>query len=292
MKHILNFGSLNIDHVYRVGHFVRPGESLACRDYERFAGGKGFNQSIALARAGVQVTHVGGIGRDGNWLTEHLAAEGVNTKFLQVADFDPTGHAMIQVTPDGENAIVTFGGANRSLDTALVSEVLEQVGAVDMIVLQNETNVIETVLREAHKRGLPVAFNPAPLSDDVRSLPFEAVSILVVNEVEAAGIVGEGDSDSLCDRLVQRFPGALCVLTEGSRGSRAAQGNDRWFEPARSVTAIDTTAAGDTFIGFFVAEYLSSNCVTSALLCGNQAAALAVTRAGAAESIPTRDEIR
>ncbi len=131
IKHVLNFGSLNIDHVYQVEHFVQPGETLPCSDYQRFAGGKGFNQSIALARAGLRVTHAGQIGGDGVWLRDKLAAEGVDVTALQTAPDAPTGHAIIQVAPGGENSILLHSGANRTLDKAFVERVFDDTNYVD-----------------------------------------------------------------------------------------------------------------------------------------------------------------
>ncbi len=289
MKHVLNFGSLNIDHVYQVEHFVQLGETLPCSEYQQFAGGKGFNQSIALARAGLRVTHAGQIGSDGMWLRDKLAAEGVDVSALQTTTSDaPTGHAIIQVVPSGENSILINGGANRMLDGLFVERVFDAAKDVDMVVLQNETSAVEHVLSIAQQRGLPVAFNPAPMTQDVVKLP---LATLIVNEVEADGLVGAGDPESLCHRLAARFPTTLCVLTVGERGAWAARGSERWHDPGRPVQAVDTTAAGDTFIGFFLAELLRSESVCHALAMGNQAAAISVTRRGAADSIPTREQI-
>jgi ribokinase len=291
MKHVLNFGSLNIDHVYQVEHFVQPGETRPCSEYQRFAGGKGFNQSIALARAGLRVTHAGQIGSDGMWLRDKLAAEGVDVSSLQTTFGGPTGHAVIQVAPSGENSILINGGANRALDGLFVERVFEAAKDVDLVVLQNETSAVEHVLSVAQQRGLPVAFNPAPITQDVAKLPLDVLATLIVNEVEAGGLVGAGDPEVLCHRLAERFPKTLCVLTAGERGAWAARGSERWHDPGRQVEAVDTTAAGDTFIGFFLGELLGSGSVEDALMMGNQAAAVSVTRSGAANSIPTRKQV-
>jgi ribokinase len=291
MKHVLNFGSLNIDHVYQVEHFVQPGETLPCGKYRRFAGGKGFNQSVALARAGLCVTHAGRIGGDGDWLRDRLAAERVDVDVLQTTHDEPTGHAIIQVAASGENAILINGGANQTLDEPFVNYVFDTVSDVDMVVLQNETSAVRHVLAIAQQRELPVAFNPAPMAQDVAELPLGTLAILIVNVVEAAGLVGTGDPDTLCRRLAERFPATLCVLTAGERGAWAARGSERWHNPARPVQAVDTTAAGDTFIGYFLAELLSGEPVANAVVSGNNAAAISVTRPGAADSIPARSEI-
>lgn len=291
MKHVLNFGSLNIDHVYQVEHFVQPGETLPCSDYQRFAGGKGFNQSIALARAGLRVTHAGQIGGDGIWLRDRLDSEGVDVSVLQQTSDSPTGHAIIQVAPSGENSILINGGANQKLDGLFVERAFEGVKDVEMVVLQNETSAVEHVLSIAQQRGLPVAFNPAPITQDVAMLPLNGLALLIVNKVEAGGLVGAGDPETLCHRLAERFPTTLCVLTAGERGSWAVRGSEHWHDSGRHVEAVDTTAAGDTFIGFFLAELLGGGSVADALVMANQAAAVSVTRPGAADSIPMREEI-
>lgn len=290
-KHVLNFGSLNIDHVYKVEHFVQPGETLSCSTYGRFAGGKGFNQSIALARAGLRVTHAGRIGPDGEWLRQRLAAESVEVGCLDMTTDHPTGHAIIQVAPSGENSILIHGGANQTLDEEFVEHVFDVVSEVDLVVLQNETNAVEHILSIAGKYGRPVSFNPAPMTPNVAKLPLDELAVLIVNEVEAGGLVGQGGPKELCHRLAEQFPHTLCVLTAGERGAWAARGHERWEQPANRVQAVDTTGAGDTFVGYFLAEFLNSGSVANALIRGNQAAAISVTRPGAADSIPTGAEI-
>ncbi len=290
-KHVLNVGSLNIDHVYQVEHFMQPGETQPCLSYQRSAGGKGFNQSIALARAGLRVTHAGRIGQDGEWLRNRLIDEGVDVSLLEIANHHPTGHAIIQVAPKGENSILIHGGANQTLDEAFVGRVFSTVADLDLVVLQNETNAVAPVLAAARRRGLPVALNPAPMTFEVRELPLAELSILIVNEVEAGGLVGAGRPEELCQRLAERFPKTLCILTMGERGVSAARGSERWEQPANCVRAVDTTAAGDTFLGFFLAELLNRECLPLALKMGSLAASLSVTRLGAADSIPTKTEL-
>ena len=226
-----------------------------------------------------------------NGLRERLAAERVDVNVLQMTSDAPTGHAIIQVAASGENSILINGGANQSLDELFVKRVFDAVADVDLVVLQNEMSAVRHVLSIAQQRGLPVVFNPAPITQDVAELPLDTLAMLIVNEVEAAGLVSAGDPETLCRRLAERFPTTLCVLTAGERGAWAVRGSERWDNPAHPVQAVDTTAAGDTFIGFFLAELLSSKSVEKALAIANQAAAISVTRPGAADSIPTRREI-
>ena len=264
--------------------------SFVCRT-NALPGGKGFNQSIALTRAGVRVTHAGRIGPDGEWLRIRLVEEGVDVRPLETTQAQPTGHAIIQVAPGGENSILIHGGANQTLDRRFVEHVFATAEDVDLVVLQNETNAVSQVLAAARQRGIPIAFNPAPMTAEVNDLPLGEVAILIVNKVEASQLVGEAAPEELCQRMAEQFPESLCVLTAGEQGVWAARGSERWEQPACCVEVVDTTAAGDTFLGFFLAEWLNSGSVPLALKRGTQAAAISVTRPGAADSIPKRTEV-
>ena len=186
---ILVFGSLNIDHVYQVEHLVRLGETLPSTAYRRFQGGKGANQSVALARAGAPVFHAGRVGREGMWLRDELAVQGVDVAQVAVGDV-PTGHAIIQVDRDGENAILLYGGANLTVSGADARGVLAQFGPGDWLLLQNEISAMPDILRAAAARGLLVAFNPAPMTPEVQDYPLDGVSLFVVNETEGAALAG------------------------------------------------------------------------------------------------------
>lgn len=287
---ILNFGSVNIDHVYRVDHLVRPGETIASRDYRQFSGGKGFNQSIALARAGAKVSHAGRIGGDGRWLREQLADEGADVRFLEVID-GPSGHAIIQVDEAGENSIILFGGANRTFTPEDAAEILGRCGAGDWLLLQNEISAMPEILQLAGERGVRVVFNPAPMGPEVLDYPLDGVSIFVVNETEGEAFTGESEPDAILAGMRARFPSATVVLTLGGDGSLYDDGNQRIAVPAQKVTAVDTTAAGDTFIGYLLAGLAGGDDPQAALEIATRAAAICVTRPGAAPSIPRRAEV-
>ncbi len=289
---ILVFGSLNIDHVYQVEHLVRPGETLPSTKYSRFQGGKGANQSVALARAGADVFHAGRIGPEGLWLRDAIAAEGVNVTHVGL-DNQPTGHAIIQVDPAGENSILLYGGANLTVTSDDAHYVLSHFGEGDWLLLQNEINSMPAILREASERGMTVAFNPAPMTPEVLSFPLEGVSLFVVNQTEGAALADTGDAspETVVEALQARFPNAGILLTLGGDGSLYARGEELIRTPAHSVDVVDTTAAGDTFIGYFLAELLAGESVQKSLALASRAAALCVTRPGAADSIPRRDEI-
>ncbi len=289
---ILVFGSLNIDHVYQVEHLVRPGETLPSTEYRRFQGGKGANQSVALARAGADVFHAGRIGPEGLWLRDAIAAEGADVTHVGLDD-QPTGHAIIQVDPAGENSILLYGGANLTVTSDDAHYVLSHFGEGDWLLLQNEISSLPAILLEATERGLSVAFNPAPMTPEVLSYPLEGVSLFVVNQTEGAALAGTEDAspETVVRALQARFSKAAILLTLGEDGSLYARGGECIQTPAVAVDAVDTTAAGDTFIGYFLAELLAGESVTQSLVLASRAAALCVTRPGAAVSIPRRSEL-
>jgi ribokinase len=288
---ILNLGSINIDHVYAVDHFVRPGETLASSSYTIFAGGKGFNQSIALARAGAQVLHAGMIGKDGSWLLERLAENGVDTAQVEAVE-GATGHAIIQVVPSGENSIVLHAGANHQVSDASLPGMLSSCSAGDYFLLQNETSAVSEAIRLAVSKGLKVVFNPAPMTNKVKSYQLESVDLFILNETEAETLIGETSSERIRSAIRDRFPTAAVVLTLGSKGAVYFDASATIEAPAAKVEAVDTTAAGDTFTGYFLAELMSGGTPEEALMFGCQAAALCVTRPGASDSIPLRDEVK
>jgi ribokinase len=290
MTQIYNFGSVNIDHVYNVDRFPRPGETLGSRTYQTFAGGKGFNQSIALARAGAGVCDAGKIGKDGLWLKDLLERDGIDVRFLDVADC-PTGHAIIFVNPEGENSIVLYAGANHRVARPDVERVLGQADEGDYLLTQNETSSVADIIRLGAERGLRVAFNPAPMDAEVKSYPLDMVSVFIVNEVEGADLTGETSAEGIIEAMRRKFPRAATVLTLGSDGVACGGEGTVLRVRAEEVRPVDTTAAGDTFIGYFLAGVTADQNIEAALTRACKAAAICVTRPGAAESIPTAAEL-
>jgi len=290
VRHVLNYGSINIDHVYRVPAFVRPGETLASRDYRRGSGGKGYNQTIALARAGGQVSHAGKVGHDGEPLLEALRMDGADTRHVCTVD-TPTGHAIIQVDDSGENAIVLYGGANHEVTVAEAASVIATQTPGDWLLLQNEISCVGEILALGLEHGLRVAFNPAPMGDRVADLPLGRLGLLVVNGSEGAALSGEDRPAAIVEALHARWPDTPIVLTQGSEGAHYIDSRTALFEPAAPATAVDTTAAGDTFVGYLLAELAAGAEPRDALRLAARAAALCVTRAGAASAIPRRDEL-
>lgn len=290
MKKVLNFGSINIDHVYRVEHFVRPGETISCEDYKRFAGGKGLNQSVALAQAGACVYHAGKIGAEDAWLKTLMENKGVNTNFVKTGN-GPSGHAIIQVNAAGENSIVIVGGANRLISESDVQRIVANFSPEDYLLVQNEVNAVPQIIRSAKAQGLTTIFNPAPMNPQVLNYPLELIDILVLNETEAQSITGESEPDKICKTLNHRYPDMAIVLTMGHKGAAYFSSQIQFHQPAEQVHVVDSTGAGDTFIGFFLAKLIKTCNPKSALGYASRAAAICVTRHGAADSIPSRKEL-
>lgn len=287
---IINFGSINIDHVYQVPHFVQPGETLASNSYQKLLGGKGANQSIALAKAGSEVNHVGLINESDFAFKQTLIREGVNCKYVKGSEV-ASGHAIIQVSDSGENSIVLFAGANHEIDQALVNQALADATAEDWVLLQNETSAIAEVMRSAKDKGMKVAFNPAPMTESVKQLPLELVDLLIVNEVEAEALTGHTDLEEIERYCQDNLDGCEVIVTLGSKGAQLLRANENVFASAFKVDAVDTTAAGDTFIGFFLSAYVSGIDAEQCIKQACAASAIAVTRMGAAQSIPSQEEV-
>ena len=287
---ILNFGSCCIDNVYAVPHFVQPGETLPSTDFNIYPGGKGLNQSIALARAGATVQHAGKVGSDGIWLKVLLTETGVDSSRLQIGD-GPSGHANIQVSASGENAIVIVGGTNRQITPDDFDDAFSGTQTGDFLLLQNEVSHLADIMREGHQRGLRIVLNAAPMTPEVLTFPLEFLEFLIVNETEAAMLLDQVVGPDLDKKLADRFPGTKIVLTLGESGAIYRHGDELVKQAAFAVKALDTTGAGDTFTGYFLAAVMRGEEIQTCLEQASKAASIAVTRAGAATSIPDRSEL-
>ncbi len=290
MSRILSYGSLNLDYVYHVPHFVAPGETLSPTGRDLNCGGKGLNQSIAAARAGGTVFHAGKIGRDGRLLADALEDSGVDVSLLSESQ-GPNGHAIIQVEPGGQNCILLYGGSNREITREETDRALEAFGPGDYLVLQNEINGLDYIMEQAARRGVSIVFNPSPIDGTISSLPLELVSLLVFNEIEGAALAGCQDEEEILNRLRSRWPDCRLLLTLGSRGCVYDDGVSRLRQGIYQVKAVDTTAAGDTFTGYFVACLAAGMNPGQCLDLAARASAIAVSRPGAAPSIPTMAEV-
>ncbi|OZG73710.1 ribokinase [Hahella sp. CCB-MM4] len=287
---VLNFGSINIDKVYQVSHFVRPGETLSAEKLDVVLGGKGANQSIALARAGVQVKHFGAINRSDGWIIDYLAENQVDTSWIELVD-SPSGHAIIQVDQSAENSILLFGGANRIFSRERIRAAISELDTGDWLLLQNECNGIDWAIEAAREQGVNVAFNPAPMTPEVSRLPLDDIDLLFVNQIEAADLAGTDSAQEALRILNERYAETTLVMTLGAEGALLSSSSEHIRLPAKPVKAVDTTGAGDTFVGFFLASIIQGLSHEASLNRAITASSIAVTRHGASPSIPYSTEV-
>lgn len=287
---VLNIGSLNIDYVYSVDHIILPGETEATGSRTTFLGGKGMNQSCALAKAGVEVYHGGLIGEDGRMFLDACKEYGVNSQFIKVVD-GPSGHTVIQIDKNAQNSILLYGGANQKLTTQYVDEVLSHFGSDDILLLQNEVNLLPYIVDKAYEKGMQIALNPSPFNAKLDAVDMKKISIFLLNEVEGFQLTGEKETDAILARLRSLFPHARILLTLGKDGAVYADDKQQVFQPIFKVKAVDTTAAGDTFTGYFLAGLADGLPMEEVLRISAKASSIAVTREGAVPSIPYRKEV-
>lgn len=291
MGKILNFGSLNVDHVYAVEHFVQPGETLSSTSYQVFCGGKGLNQSVAAARAGAEVFHAGVLGAGGEMLEQYLLDSGVHTEYLRRTG-TPQGHTVIQISPEGENCIILAAGSNAEIRRADVDAVLERVSPPCWLLVQNETSEVPYLIEAAARRGLQTVLNASPFQPSLLELDYRNVTWLMINEVEGAQYAGSAEPEAILAHLRARYPGMGVVLTLGSAGCICVRGSERAEHGIFRVPVVDTTGAGDTFTGYFIAALSDGAALSDAVELASAASALAVSARGAAPSIPTLERVR
>lgn len=291
---IINFGSLNIDRVYELTDFVTPGATVSAKELNTFAGGKGLNQSIAAARAGAHVFHVGAVGSDGAFLLDLLKDAGADVSMTKTLDFE-SGHAIIQVNQNGQNCIIIYGGTNRKLTRDHIDSALRLAEPGDIALLQNETNNIPYIMEQASAHGMKVAWNPSPIPENLSMFPLEKVDYLIVNEIEGAALAGLGAEEKnfelILSALREKYPKVRVVLTLGDQGVLYEDEAGKASHPVFQAKAVDTTAAGDTFCGYFLAGICQGRTVSECLRQASAASSIAVSRSGAAPSIPVYKEV-
>lgn len=290
---VLNFGSLNIDYVYDVDSFVSKGETIASTALNVFSGGKGLNQSLALARAGARVYHAGMVGEDGKFLIDILKDSGVDTSNIAVSKDIRTGNAIIQKDKSGDNCIILFGGANRAVTKEFADKVLSSFDEGDFLVLQNEISNLPYIVERAHKKGMKIVLNPSPMNAEIDKLDLSHIDYFMLNETEAYAITKENEPDpkKRLELLRKRFPSAGILITLGENGSIYCDGDNIITQKAAKVDVVDTTAAGDTFSGYFIEGLLKGEDIKTVLKRSSAASGIAVSRRGAAPSIPYRKEV-
>lgn len=287
---VLNIGSLNLDYVYNVDHIILPGETEATGGLNLYLGGKGINQSMALAKAGVEVYHGGMIGDDGQPFLDACHQYGVQDRYIRKID-EKTGHTIIQIDKHAQNSILLYGGANQCLTKEYVDEVLADFDAEDILLLQNEVNLLPYIVDQAYAKGMTIALNPSPYNEKLDAVDMTKISIFLVNEVEGGQITGATDPQEILKIMLEKFPHARIVLTLGKDGAVYADANETHFQPIFPVQAVDTTAAGDTFTGYFLAGISEGMSIPDTLRMSAKASSIAVTRPGAVPSIPLRQEV-
>jgi len=287
---ILNIGSMNLDMVYQMDHIVQPGETEASFGMNIFLGGKGINQSVAAAKAGACVFHGGMIGEDGQPFLDACREFGVDPRHIRKVD-GKSGHAIIQIDKTAQNSILLFGGANQMLTEGYVDEVLSDFAEGDILLLQNEVNMLPYIVEKAFAKGMQIALNPSPYNEKLDEVDMAKISLFILNEVEGAQVTGLTDPDAILAEMLRKFPEAKIVLTLGKDGAVYADRNQKFFQPIFPVKAVDTTAAGDTFTGYFLAGLCEGLDIPQILKRSAKASSIAVGRPGAVPSIPWREEV-
>lgn len=287
---ILNLGSLNIDYVYKVDKFLLPGETKSSLSLNIHCGGKGLNQSIAAAKAGNEVYHAAYLGHDGEMLKKAMKDNGVNVEMIKTHN-ETSGHAIIQVDEKGQNCILLYGGTNQCLTKEFIDDALNSFGNEGFVLLQNETNYVGYIIERAYEKGLQVALNAAPMNEKVLSYPLDKLSWLIVNEVEGKQIAGCDRDEDIIDVLREKYPECKILLTLGSNGACCYSDGELHSIGCYKVDVADTTAAGDTFTGYFLYGVLNGYTIDESLRLATTASAICVGRNGAADSIPLKSEV-
>lgn len=290
LMRVLVYGSLNIDYVYEVDHILKPGETESSYNMQTVAGGKGLNQAIALAKAGVETYLAGQIGEEGDILEAICKDSGMNVKYLDRIS-GRSGHTFIQVDKNGQNSILLFGGANREQKREKIDAVIREFSAGDIILLQNEINELPYIIECAFRQRMYIVLNPSPFNDEIMDCDLHKVSLFILNEVEGFQLTGNKDPDKILTYTHEKFPTAEIILTLGEEGSWYLNSEEKVYQKCVPVSAIDTTAAGDTYTGYFIASRLEGMNITDSMRRAACASAIACTRKGAAPSIPSQNEV-
>ena len=285
MMKVLNFGSINKDFIYSVNDFVNPGETISSIKYNIKIGGKGLNQSVAISKAGQKIYHAGIINIDDTFILDKLKKWNINCENILLGD-NPTGHAIIQVDKKGENSIIIHGGANDDIDIKFIESVLSKFNSGDILVLQNEINNIKEIIKRAHHKKMKIVFNPAPFDKEILSYDLNKISTLILNQTEGEALSKEKKPDNILKVLNSKFKNTEIILTLGEKGSIYSFKDQLFKIEAHRADTVDTTGAGDTFIGYYVAGLISGMNKKENLNRASEAAAIATTKIGGAESIP------
>lgn len=292
-------GSLNVDTTLRIKRMPLPGETLAAADKTSAAGGKGANQAVAAAQSGAKTAFVGQVGTDngGEMMIKDLQDNGIDTTGIRENDQVGTGSAAILLDEDGQNSILVYGGANQQLSVDDVAAAQQQIAAADFVIAQFETPQEATLkaFQIAKANGVKTILNPAP-AQEIDPALLKLTDLIIPNETESAsltGIIITDETSMLMSAAKYAQMGVRnLIITVGAKGAFYCTQDGYNFVPAFKVNAVDTTAAGDTFIGSLASQLKPdmSN-IEKALVYAQRASSLAVQKMGALPSIPTHDEI-
>ena len=287
---ILNFGSLNIDKVYAVEEIVKGGETIDSISFSESVGGKGLNQSIAVAKAGGNIMHAGCVGKDGEILLQALKDNNVDTSLIKTVE-TASGQAIIQVDKHGQNCIILFHGANYEVDKAYIDGVMQDFAQGDILILQNEISNIDYIIEVAKAKQMKIYLNPSPINENLNKYNIQAIDGIFVNEHEGAYLAGKEKVEDILDSLASKYPELEIILTFGDKGAYYRHKDINIFQPAYKVDAVDTTAAGDTFTGYFIALRQQGKSIEESLQKASKASSITVSRKGASISIPKIAEV-
>lgn len=287
---ILNFGSLNIDKVYAVEEIVKGGETIDSVSFSESVGGKGLNQSIAVTKAGGNIMHAGCVGKDGEILLQALKDNNVDTSLIKTVE-TASGQAIIQVDKHGQNCIILFHGANYEVDKAYIDEAMQDFAQGDILILQNEISNIDYIIEVAKAKQMKIYLNPSPINENLNKYNMQAIDGIFVNEHEGAYLADKEKVEDILDSLASKYPELEIILTFGDKGAYYRHKDINIFQPAYKVDAVDTTAAGDTFTGYFIALRQQGKSIEESLQKASKASSITVSRKGASISIPKIAEV-
>ena len=281
---IYNLGSINVDHLYMLERIPKPGETLSSLETHITIGGKGLNISVAANRSGADVRHIGVVSSADPSVLDMIAGLGLDSALISQVDVQ-TGHAIIYVDENSENSIVVHGGANLCFSESQIRTALSSAQPDDWLVLQNETNANEIGISIAREKGMQIALVAAPFNAKTMPEQIEKVDLVSMNKTESELF------EVISGTSIGNLKSIDFLITYGADGAVFLSDGEARRIAAHKVHSIDTTGAGDTFFGVFMAHYTSRGCVETALKKANAAAALIVQRRGVASVVPSQKEI-
>lgn len=288
---ILNFGSINIDHTYSLPHFVQAGETISSTNFEKNIGGKGLNQSISMAKAGLEVYHAGVISnQEKDFVFNEINKYNIKTDYIKYSN-NPNGHAVIQVEESGQNCIILYSGTNGEVTKEYIDEVFNNFEKGDFCVLQNEISNLDYIFKKCSEKEMKIIFNPSPWTEKLKELFKYHIEYILVNEVEAMQISGFKEPEKSLEFFKNTYPNMKVVLTLGKDGVIYQDKENKIHHPIFDIPVVDTTAAGDTFTGYFIYGICNNMDIKDILRLCSAASAIAVSRKGATCSIPLKHEV-